>query len=106
MTEPYGKKAYFGKKVLSEVRDLYRTRFGLLPFAGNYSHDYRYKRTDWLCKYGKAREEEKHLVSGKCQIYKDINDRHKDLSSDEALLAFFKEILERQEELEELEETK
>jgi hypothetical protein len=106
MTEPYGKKAYFEKKILSEVRDLYRTRFGLLPFAGNYSHDFRYKRTEWLCKCGKAREEERHLTSGKCEKYKDISERHKDLGSDEALLAFFKEILERREELDEMEETK
>ena len=40
-------------------------------------------------------------MSGKCEVYKDINEQHKDLSSDESLLAFFQEILKRQEELEE-----
>ena len=40
-------------------------------------------------------------MSGKCEVYKDINERHKDLSSDESLLAFFQEILKRREELEE-----
>ena len=101
MSEPYGKKTYFEKKILSQVRNIYKTRVGLLPFARNYSHDYQFKRTDWLCRCGKAREEEKHLMSGKCEVYKDINERHKDLSSDESLLAFFQEILKRREELEE-----
>ena len=103
MSEPYGKKTYFNKKIISEVRQLYRARVGLLPFAGNYSHDVRFKRTDWLCRCGKAREEEQHLTSGKCETYRDIYERHKDLSNDEALLDFFQEILQRRDELDEVE---
>ena len=34
MTEPYGKKTYFGKKILSQVRNIHRTRLGLLPSQG------------------------------------------------------------------------
>ena len=37
--ETYGKKKYFEDENINEVRNFYRTRFGLLPFAGNYSHD-------------------------------------------------------------------
>ena len=102
-SEVYGKKNYLEKRNINKVRKMLRTRFGLLPFAGNYSHDGRYARTEWLCKCKKAREEEGHLLSGKCDTYGYNKDKHMDLNSDEDLVKFFQEILDRRDELEELE---
>ena len=42
--EEYGKKEYIGSKKISQVMDLSRTRFGLQPFAGNYSNDRRFAK--------------------------------------------------------------
>ena len=46
-TEPYGKKSYICEKNIHQVRQLYRSRFGLQPFAGN-SKDKRFAKTKWL----------------------------------------------------------
>ena len=95
------KKKYLENRNISEVRQMYKTRFGLLPFAGNYSHDSRFQRTNWLCHCKTAREEERHLLSGKCEVYKDIRDNYGDLQNDDDLVKFFREVLERREQLEE-----
>ena len=79
MLESYGKKGYLENKNISEVRDMYKTRFGLFPFVGNYSHDSRFARTNWLCHCKNAREEERHLISGKCEVYKEIRQGYGDL---------------------------
>ena len=100
-SESYGKKEYLENKSISEVREMYKTRFGLLPFAGNYSHDARFRRTNWLCQCTTAREEERHLLSGKCEVYKDIRENYGDLKNDDDLVKFFREVLDRREQLEE-----
>ena len=64
--EDYGQKEYLSMKTIHESRSWYRTRFGLQPFAGNYSHDRKFAKTNWLCKCGRAREEEGHIVPGRC----------------------------------------
>ena len=44
--ENYGKKAYMENKDIKSVREMFRTRFGMMPFAGNYSRDRRFARTE------------------------------------------------------------
>ena len=103
-TECYGKKNYITEAKIGDVRNWFRTRFGLLPFAGNYSHDRRFARTAWLCKCGSSRELEDHLRSGQCTVYGDIRSKYGDLQDDSSLVEFFAEVLARREELEEEEE--
>ena len=97
--EEYGKKQYISLKNISSVRNQFRSRFGLQFFAGNYSHDKRFKKTDWLCKCKKSREDEGHLLSGQCTVYGDLTSKYSDLSSDDNLVGLFTEILARREEL-------
>ena len=99
--ECYGKKAYISEAKVSDTRDIFKARFALLPFAGNYSHDRRFARTNWLCKCGSARELEDHLRSGQCEVYGDIRNKYDNLEEDMTLVRFFREVLERREELEE-----
>ena len=73
----------------------------MLPFAGNYSKDVRFARTDWLCRCGKEREEESHLLSGNCNVYGEIRGRYDNLDDDNQLVKFFNDILARRDKLEE-----
>jgi hypothetical protein len=66
MRDKYGKKTYISESKIGDVRKYYRTRVGLLPFAGNYSHDRRFARTDWMCRCEESKEDEVHLSSGEC----------------------------------------
>ena len=66
-------------------------------FAGNYSHDKRYAKTNWLCLCQNSREEEIHLKSGECTVYGDLTHKYSDLSSDDDLADLFREILARRE---------
>jgi hypothetical protein len=100
-TETYGKKEYIGNKKITEVRKWYRTRYGMQPFAGNFSRDRRFAKSQWLCRCEEAREEEQHLLSGSCRIYGDIRAKFGELKEDRDLVAFFEEVLERRKELEE-----
>ena len=52
--ESYGKKLYIRDTDINHVRQMFRTRFGMQPFAGNYSRDRRFARTGWLCRCQKA----------------------------------------------------
>ena len=97
--EAYGRKQYISQKNISSVRNQFRTRFGLQFFAGNYSRDKRFKKTDWLCKCLKAREDEAHLLSGRCSVYGDLTSKYSDLSSDDDLVGLFTDILARRDEL-------
>ena len=63
--------------------------------------DRRFARTNWLCKCGSARELEDHLRSGQCEVYGDIRNKYDNLEEDMTLVMFFREVLERREELEE-----
>ena len=99
MKEDYGKKEYISSTNIKTVREQYRTRFGLLPFAGNYSHDRRFASTNWLCRCKQTREEEFHLISGKCPIFGDLKKQFGDLSDDSNLVQFFREVLEKRDQL-------
>jgi hypothetical protein len=100
MSEEYGKKKYLGQKSLSSVRSQFRTRFGLQPFAGNYSHDRRFARSQWLCKCEVSVESESHLLEGSCPVYGEINLRYTDLNDEEQLINFFNEVLAKREMIE------
>ena len=101
MQGDYGKKDYVKNKQISFVRQVFKTRFGMNQFAGNYSHDRRFARTDWLCRCHKAREEESHLISGECDVYGEIRAEFDDLDDDIVLVDFFNRILKKRETLDE-----
>ena len=91
-SEKYGRKEYLGQKKIGEVREYFRSRFGLQPFAGNYSNDKRFSRTGWLCRCG-VKEVEGHLAT--CQVYDDITARYTNLKEDGQLVSYYREVLER-----------
>ena len=97
--EEYGKKEYISNKTMKHVRDQYRARFGLQRFAGNYSNDKSFARSNWLCKCLESREDESHILSGHCKVYGDIPLKYSNLSDDESLVCVFREVLERREQL-------
>ena len=103
-SEEYGKKEYISSKDIASVRQQYRTRFGLQNFAGNYSNDNRFAKTNWLCRCLESRENEPHLTSGNCKVFGHLNERFGDLSDDENLVLFFKEVLATRDQMDENEE--
>ena len=98
-SEQYGRKQYIQKKNIFHVRTQYKSRFGLQPFAGNYSQDRRFQRTGWLCKCEQSREDESHILSGQCKVYGDLIDKYQDLTDDENLVQLFTDVLARRDEL-------
>ena len=101
MADDFGKKEYFSQQSISKARKYFCTRVSMTRFAGNYSHDKRFQKSNWLCRCLLAREEESHLTSSSCPVYADIREKYNDLTTDEALVSFFGEVLARREALEE-----
>ena len=99
-SETYGKKPYISQSNLKEVKEAFKARWGLFPFAGNYSNDRRFAGSNWRCRCGE-REVEGHLT--RCPVYDDISLRYNDLSDDQQLVKFYQEVLQRRERLERLE---
>ena len=106
LKEEYEKKSYVSEKDIEDVRKMYRTRYGLLPFAGNYSKSRMYERTNFLCRCKKAREEEGHLKSTDCPVYADIREQFEELDNDDDLVKYFTMVLARRDELNSVEEAK
>ena len=104
ISEKYGQKEYIQNKYISEVRNIYRTRYGQRDFAGNFSHDKSYSKTNWMCKCGLSKEKEAHITSGQCPIYSDIREKYTDFEKDEDLVSYFDEVLERRGQIETLEQ--
>ena len=73
------KKNYIEKKTIGDARILFKSCFGLQAFAGNYSHDRRFSKTDWLCRCQSAVEDEGHIVSGQRQVHGDLRTQFGDL---------------------------
>ena len=94
--ERYGRKDYFYLKTPNQTREMYATRLSMLPWAGNYGHDRRFARTEWLCRCGESVEHEQHLVTS-CPMYQDLRDKYDDMDDDSNLAAFFREALTRRE---------
>ena len=92
-------KKHISDMNIHEVRELYKSRVGMQPFAGNYSGDRRFAKTNYLCRCGVAREEEKHLISGQCPMYADIWGKFHSFDDDKDLVQFFTEVLERRDQL-------
>ena len=99
--EEYGRKKYLKETNIEDTREWFRTRFGLQPFAGNFSHNRRFAKSNWLCRCKSVREEESHITSGNCEVYGDLTDQFGDLSEDQNLVDFFRAVLDRREDLEE-----
>ena len=102
--ESYGKKKYIEKRSVKEVRIWYRSRYGQQPFAGNFSKDKNYAKTNWLCRCQKMREKEIHITSGDCPVYSDIREQYTNFDSDEDLVSYFAKVLERRDAIDQLEQ--
>ena len=94
LSEGYGRKLYSSSSTPSEVREYFSTRVNMLPIAGNFSKDNRFKRTGWLCLCGE-REEQEHIMK-QCKKYEDIRKKYGD-----SLVRFFREVLERRDRVRE-----
>ena len=55
--EEYGKKQYVKNEQIGRVRDTYKARFGMSTFAGNFTNDKRFAKTEGLCRCKRVREE-------------------------------------------------
>ena len=80
--EEYGKKSYVSNHNIEISRKWFRTRFGLQDFAGNYSHNRKFAKSDWLCRCKSDRVEEGHIIRGQCSVYEDLRPQFGDLSED------------------------
>ena len=98
-TEKYGRKEYLERIFLFDVRNQYRTRFGLQALAGNYKNYKRFAKSSCLCRCEEAREDESHLVSGRCKVFGDLTEMYTDLTTDEGLVEFFTAVLTRRDQL-------
>ena len=103
--EIYKQKKYIEdkKKNYAEVRNTYKNRFGQRTFAGNYSHDNKYSKTNWMCKCDKSKEKEKHITSFNCPVYADIRANYQDFNEDQDLVAYFNQVLERRDRIDSME---
>ena len=99
--EDYGKKDYLLAKTIKGTRAHFKTRYKMSEFAGNFSHDKRFSKTNWLCRCQTSKESEAHLIEGKCQIYSSIRAKYSNLVNEEDLVAFFSDVLEERERLDE-----
>ena len=93
--EEYEKKPYIDNKTIQSVRVQFRSRFGIQRFAGNYSKDKSFARSNWMCKCLESKESESHLMSGECKVYGAIALKYSDLSDDSNLVYLFTGILVR-----------
>ena len=97
--EDYMKKSYVSDTKIEDVRNMYRTRYGLLAFAGNYSHAKKFEKTNFMCRCEEAREEERHIMSTDCPVYADIRQQFSNLNDDKELVKYFTLVLARRDEL-------
>ena len=99
-------KEYTKKKCLQDVRDIYAERNFQLAFAGNYRHDKRFQRSDWLCHACDGEEggdcekvviEEQDHVASRCPGYSDLRQQY-DLQTDDGLIEFYRAVIKRRDE--------
>ena len=102
MADAYGKKMYFSRKIIENVRKIFRTHVSLHPFAGIYWKDNKFRRTDWLCCCLIDKEQENHLINGNCPVYQDIRIKYDNLDNDDKLTSFFHEVLARRDAIDEM----
>ena len=102
--EEYRQKDYMEEKNISEVRNIYRSRFGQRAFAGNFSKDNTYRKSNWMCMCGESKEKEKHIKSYDCPVYSDIRAEFTNFDQDEDLVAYFNMVLERRDKISSMEQ--
>ena len=73
--EKYGKKSYLKETSIAKTRLLYKSRFGMMNFAGNFARDRKFAKTDWLCFCRESKEYESHLLDGSCKVYGEIKSK-------------------------------
>ena len=103
MEDKFGKKNYISNNKIVEVRNIFKTRVGMINLAGNFSNDKRFMRTNWMCRCENEKESEEH-VTKECRIYEDIRHDYEDLCNDAQLASFFAKVLERRDLVDTLEE--
>ena len=104
--EAYGRKSYLSSTNIEESRKWFKMRWGLQDFAGNYSHDKKFAKNNWLCRCKTDREEEGHIVAGRCEVYEDLRTQFGDLGEDENLVKYFQAVLDGRDSLEEEDRTR
>jgi hypothetical protein len=57
-----------------------------------------------MCRCEEAREDEPHIVSGSCPVYRDIRENYQDLKNETELVKYFNEVLERRDLVDKLSE--
>ena len=77
--EKYGRKSYIKNQTIAQCRSWFKTRFGLQDFAGNFSHNQKFSKTNWMCRCEKDIEAEGHIVTGQCDVYGDLRLQFGDL---------------------------
>ena len=99
MRGKYGKKKYFEQKKIKDVRKVFQAKVSMLPLAGNFKKDRRFAKTQWLCRCLEEKEEERHILGGKCPVYKDLFEKFENLDNDDNLVDFLGEVLSRRDAL-------
>ena len=102
MKEEYGRKNYFSKLIPGEVKEYFATRVQMLPLAGNFSKDNRFRPTVWLFLCG-AWEEQEHIRQH-CPKYDNIREKYGNLTNDDSLVQFYRDVLDRRDKVREEEE--
>ena len=98
--EAYGKQTYITKEKLHIARKIFKARFAMTEFAGNYKNSFKFKETNGLCFCKEQNENETHLLTGQCKVYGDLKSKT-NICDDKSLMLFFQDVLQRREELEE-----
>ena len=75
LSDGYGRKQYFEKKLPEQVCQYFATRMSMLAIAGNFSHGRRFARTDWLCRCGQRRSRNTSSATARCTTTSGTNIR-------------------------------
>ena len=91
-------KNYMSRKSIQDVREIFAARLSLIPLGGNFKHDKRFLVDNWLCVgcVNNVLETQEHVATS-CPGYADIRERF-DLTSDDGMLEFYREVLKRRNE--------
>ena len=73
--------------------------------AGNYRNNKKYLKTGGLCRSEESREDESHLLSGRCKVFGGLTLGFSDLTDDDDLVQFFTAVLSRRDQLDNLAST-
>ena len=103
--DKYGLKDYMKRKALKDVRDIFAERNFMLPFAGNYKGDKRFKSSNWKCLLCRKEDNVARLIEDQdhiliCDGYSDLHHKY-DLDSDEGRMLFFRDAVRRRDEAKE-----